>query len=283
MTRNEARADNNLPPIEGGDELIVPLNVVEGGQASPTDTHMDPQEPMTIQNNCGCHHHKSEPTRIKGRSEKEEDERMAETIKKFIKRQADSVLPKIGAKAARWWDADRWDAELADDIEEVMDDVADNHGGQTAKQLGTEYSKAITRNYLKAMAAGRAKAINEATYQKLLEAAEDDAEDAKTPADVFEKREEVDSNTIGRSLATAVASWAIIEAVHQAERSGYSQRVMKTWVTGDNPRPSHQAMDGEIVPVDDNFSNGAYWPGDDNLDADESCGCNCSVEIIVEG
>lgn len=297
MTRNEARADNNLPPIEGGDELIVPLNVVEGGQASPTDTHMDQQEPMTIQGSaeealdsirgwsCGCAEckSKSEPTRIKGRSEKEEDERMAETVRKFIKRQADSVLPKLGAKAARWWDADRWDAELADDIEAVMDDVADFHGGQTAKQLGTEYSKAITRNYLKAMAAGRAKAINEATYQKLLEAAEDDAEDAKTPADVFEKREDVDSNTIGRSLATAVASWAIIEAVHQAERSGYSQRVMKTWVTGDNPRPSHQAMDGEMVPVDDNFSNGAYWPGDDNLDADESCGCNCSVEIIVEG
>lgn len=295
MTRNEARADNNLPPIEGGDELIVPLNVVEGGQASPTDTHMDPQEPMTIQDaeeaidsirgwSCGCAEckSKSDAIRIKGRSEKEEDERMAETIKKFIKRQADSVLPKIGAKAARWWDADRWDAELADDIEEVMDDVADNHGGQTAKQLGTEYSKAITRNYLKAMAAGRAKAINEATYQKLLEAAEDDAEDAKTPADVFEKREDVDSNTIGRSLATAVASWAIIEAVHQAERSGYSQRVMKTWVTGDNPRPSHQAMNGEMVGVDDNFSNGAYWPGDDSLDVDEVAGCNCSVEIIVE-
>lgn len=286
MTRNEARADNNLPPVEGGDELIVPLNVVEGGQASPTDTHMDPQEPMTIQSNsgCSCHHHKSEPTRIKGRSEKEEDERMAETVRKFIKRQADSVLPKIGAKAARWWDADRWDAELADDIEAIMDDVADFHGGLTAKQLGTEYSKAITRNYLKAMAEGRAKAINVATYQKLLEAAEEDAddEDAKTPADVFEKRENVDSNTIGKSLATAVASWAVIEAVHQAQRGGYSQRVMKEWVTGDNPRESHQMMNGEQVGVDDNFSNGAFWPGDSDLDPEESCRCNCSVEIIVE-
>ena len=30
MTRNEARADMDLPPIEGGDELIVPLNVNNG-------------------------------------------------------------------------------------------------------------------------------------------------------------------------------------------------------------------------------------------------------------
>jgi HK97 family phage portal protein len=38
MTRNEIRKRLNLPPIDGGDELIVPLNVLEGGQASPTDS-----------------------------------------------------------------------------------------------------------------------------------------------------------------------------------------------------------------------------------------------------
>ena len=48
MTRNEARADNNLPPLEGGDELIVPLNVVTGGQASPNDTHMEAREPAAL-------------------------------------------------------------------------------------------------------------------------------------------------------------------------------------------------------------------------------------------
>jgi len=38
MTRNEARRLLNLPSIDGGDELIVPLNVLTGGQASPTDS-----------------------------------------------------------------------------------------------------------------------------------------------------------------------------------------------------------------------------------------------------
>lgn len=37
MTRNEARRDRNLPSVPGGDELIVPLNVIEGGKASPMD------------------------------------------------------------------------------------------------------------------------------------------------------------------------------------------------------------------------------------------------------
>ncbi|MGQ7313381.1 phage portal protein [Microbacterium arabinogalactanolyticum] len=37
LTRNEARARLNLPRIEGADELVVPLNVLVGGLASPTD------------------------------------------------------------------------------------------------------------------------------------------------------------------------------------------------------------------------------------------------------
>lgn len=42
MTRNEARARVNLPQVDGGDELITPLNVLEGGQASPTDSAPPP-------------------------------------------------------------------------------------------------------------------------------------------------------------------------------------------------------------------------------------------------
>lgn len=38
MTRAEARQRLNLPHIEGTDDLIVPLNVIAGGQASPTDS-----------------------------------------------------------------------------------------------------------------------------------------------------------------------------------------------------------------------------------------------------
>ena len=37
MTRNEARALQDMPPLDEGNELITPLNVTEGGQASPLD------------------------------------------------------------------------------------------------------------------------------------------------------------------------------------------------------------------------------------------------------
>ena len=283
MTRNEARADNNLPPIEGGDDLIVPLNVVEGGQASPQDTHMDPQEPMAIEESCGCAQCKSkqEPVRIKARSSKEEDERMAEVLGKFFKRQADAVLPKLGAKSAKWWNEERWDSELADDIEPVMNDIADAHGKETADAIGSEYRTDQTRNYLRSMAEGRAHAINVGTKRKLDIALEDDDEE-DTPANVFEKRESTQAGMFGRSLATAVAGWAVThEAPHQAEQQGIEKTVEKVWVTGANPRPEHEAMNGQVVPVDQPFSNGCFWPGDENGDPDTTCGCNCSTEIII--
>ena len=289
LTRNEARADNNLPPIEGGDDLIVPLNVVEGGQSSPQDTHMEEQEPMIVMDtqeaSCDCVRckHKSEPIRVKARSTQEEDEKMAAILKRFWKRQADSVLPKVGAKAARWWDEARWNDELTEDILPVLNDISDAHGKEAADAIGAEYNTQQTRKYLQERAKARAKAINQATYQKLQQAIESDDEE-DTPAYVFDVRENKDSITFGRSLAIGIAGWAAThEAPEQARQQGIRRTVEKQWVTGDNPRPEHAMMNGEIVPVDESFSNGCFWPGDDNGDPDTTCGCNCSTEVIIGG
>lgn len=281
MTRNEARADNDMPPVEGGDELIVPLNVVEGGQASPQDTHMEANsgEPV-VKLIVPSHRKEVGKIRIKGRSYKEEDEEVADVLRKFFRRQANSVLPKLGAKSASWWDEERWNTELAEDLLPVIDRIADAHGEDAAGILGTEYSVALTRAYLKKLVQARAKAINISTYRKLVDLIED-AEAELEPTQVFEKREGKDADTFGQAFATAIAGWAIIEAVHQAQRSGYQKKVEKEWVTGPNSRPSHAAMNGQRVGIDDNFSNGARWPGDDNLSPDESCGCNCSTEVII--
>lgn len=292
MTRNEARADNNLPPIENGDDMIVPLNVVTGGQASPTDTHMDPQEPMTVEENCSCVECKKidltrlkvkrEEKRIKARSSKEEDDLMAEALQKFWKRQANSVLPKIGAKAEEWWDADRWNGELTEDILPLVNRIADAHGKESAEAIGSKYDPEITRKYLEKLAAGRAEAINDATYKKLEAALEDEEDEEDTPAHVFEVRENKDSITFGRSIAIGVAGWAAThEAPQQAEAQGIQKTVEKEWVTGDNPRPEHAAMNGQRVPIDEAFSNGCQWPGDEAGDPDTTCGCNCSTEVII--
>ena len=284
MTRDEARADNNLPPLPDGQgsQIITPLNVVEGGQVSPQDTHMDEQEPMAIEENAAPKMLKkaeAEKLRVKARSTKEEDEAMAAVLKDFWKHQANVILPKLGAKAARWWDDDRWNKELADDIEPLINKIADAHGEEVAKAIGSKYITEQTRKYLRALAEGRAKAINDSTYRKLQEAVDDEE---STPAHVFEVRENKDSITFGRSLAIGVAGWAAThEAPQQAQQQGIHKTVEKRWITGENPRPEHAAMNGQTVPIDEPFSNGCDWPGDENGDPDTTCGCNCSTEVII--
>ena len=279
LTRNEARADNNLPPVDGGDDLIVPMNVVTGGQASPQDTHMDGGYPAPVgrPSESGAEpetkDEKPSELRIKARSTKEEDERVADVMKKFFERQKKSVLPKMGAKTAKWWDKKRWDKELADDIEPELDEISDFHGESTAKLLGYGYNADRTRKYIRALAEARAEIINESTYSKLKEADE--------PGDAFDKRALVDAVVIGGTLALTCAAFGTRESVQQAQENGFDRQVYKRWVTGDNPRPAHAAMNGEEVPIDEPFSNGLNWPGDDMGPADETCGCNCHCDIVV--
>ena len=310
MTRNEARAANNLPKVEGGDKLITPLNVTEGGQASPRDTQGDAYDYPGVDNQakkrtdnfeeflkttlkclekneleaCGCKQCKtSEELRIKGKSDKEDDEQIETILTSFFKRQARSVIPKISADPTDFWNAERWDKELAEDLQPALEKIADKHGIEASETLASEYDTEVTRAYIEKAAQARAKRINERTLEHLEEDMESEEPDA---SHVFEVRENA-AERLARSAAGSIASFAIAEATHQAISEG-SPRVVgriveKEWVTGANARESHALMNGERVPIDADFSNGQHWPGEDIGDPSESCGCNCTTEIVITG
>ena len=294
LTRNEARADNNLPPVEGGDELITPLNVTIGGQASPQDTQGDAYNYPGEDNNskkleipCGCKSCKQEiELRIKGKSDKEDDETVQTVLVDFFRRQKRSILPKINAGSEDFWNAERWDKELTEDLQPVLQKIADKHGKQTADELGAEYVTELTEKYIAKASAARAKKINEGTLNQITKELNRDLEEDEEPdiGHVFEVRENT-SDTLARAAAGALASFAIQEAAHQAISDGaprvVGKIVEKEWVTGPNARESHQAMNGERVPLDADFSNGQHWPGEDIGDPDESCGCNCTTEVVI--
>lgn len=274
MTRNEARADMDLPPVEGGDNLIVPLNVNDG-VTNPAVEEEQPKMRFISKKSAESIH-------IKATAEEKEAKEVEEILQKFFKRQMKSILPKIGAKK-EWWDEDRWNTELSEDLGPVLFDISVNHGESTAKELGSAYYPGKTENYIKAMSAGRAKAINVSTKAKLDEVLEEDPEDLEEAIKhVYEVREDKDASLIGMSLATVTTCWALSEAVRQAKDQGYQAEVYKRWVTGENPREDHAMMDGETVPIDQPFSNGADWPGDDILGPEGTCGCNCTTEVLIE-
>lgn len=277
MTRNEARADMDLPPIDGGDDLIVPLNV-NNGIDNPAVTEEDSEEPKMRY----VSKKSAETVLIKAKADDTENEEVTKALQKFFKRQAKSVLPKVGAKK-EWWDEERWNSELTEDLDPILFAISANHGESTASELGTEYYPGKTVNYIKALTEGRAKAINSATKEKLDKVISENPEDLEKEIDhVYEVREGKDATLLGETLATVVVGWALGEACRQAKDQGYQATVYKTWVTGENPREDHAAMNGETVPVDGKFSNGADWPGDDVLGPDGTCGCNCTTEITIE-
>ena len=227
MTRNEVRAELNLPPIEGGNAMIVPMNLSTGDEMSlPVEEEEQVEEE---QKDASIHIKSVSETRVKAPSASDEEkEKFTKILQKFFRRQFASILPKLGA-GADWWDEDRWNAELADDLEPMMQEIADAHGIETAELLKSEYSTDITRNYIRKMAEGRAKATNYKTHEKISDAIDNDED----PVPMMEQREKNEAPMLAQTMATVAAGWAVSEAVHQAERQpGWNKEVKKVWVTG---------------------------------------------------
>jgi HK97 family phage portal protein len=276
MTRNEARALSNLPAIEGGDELIIPLNVIEGGQASPQDSAPDTGQ----LDGPGRGHKAVHPARTKADGEPDA-EAMAKVVgvyDAFFKRQGDSVLSAIGAGGS-WWDADRWDRELTADLYEVAAELSEAMGGDLAASFGfapEDYNVDNTLAFLQSFAEVRAQWVNEATRKQLEDALADESEDAPGPARVFETAEAQRAPAAGKATLSALGSFVAVEAASKL----LAGKATKTWRTrSSNPRKSHARMDGETVDLDEKFSNGLKWPGDPAKGADEVAGCECTVEI----
>ena len=307
MSREEARGLMNMPAEPAGD-LIVPLNVLVGGLASPNDTApksgyvMEPGyfADKGHEGPCGCPSCSSlksgeAPSGLKahGHPDDERVEAYERALRAFYRRQRKSVLSALGAKSAparkdgspAWWDADRWDRELAEDLMDSIMAGSEAAAKAALEALGIDpalYDVPRTRNFLLALARSRAAQINSVTLAQLQAALDGDVgEDAEgsTPDGVFDKAETSRAAQQAQSLATAVAGWAVLEACRQCAPS----TAMKTWnTTSSNPRSSHRRMDGETVPIDRKFSNGADWPGDSSaLPVDDVANCRCEVTVTV--
>lgn len=284
LSRNEARARLDLPAIDGGDELITPLNVLAGGLASPRDT-----DPTIERYNSAPQHmlKKSEARKSRGKPTDEEAKLIVDVYKKFFEHQKKTVLSALGAKSAEWWDEDRWNNELTDDLMNTAFKMSVAAGKETTRKLISdgEYDADRTEEYVRSMCRRRAEMVNQKTYDELTETfeADEDEEGLKsTPKGVFENAEKNRADSAGLAFAGALLAWSAMEAVRQNEERVDGQ-AYKTWVvTSGNPRASHAQMNGETVPYGEAFSNGAQWPGDiDNLSVEEVANCHCIMEVTI--
>lgn len=298
LTVNEVRADLNRAPIDGGDERVIPLNVLVGGQMSAQDSTPDAYSYDGIDNRVKPVENDEEKSQLfkenngyllirEEDDEKKDDQKeFEELLVKFFERQKNSVIPKMKAVTPEWWDADRWNKELSEDLLKLLLKQTTIKGKRLAKKIGSEYYPENTEAYLKKVAEARAELINTKTLDDLehLDEVPEDSEEPKTPNEVFGKRKDFDAGLLALSFATLSWAFSTQETINQAtfQKRINKKKVYKVWNTGPNPRPEHARMNGERVGIDEKFSNGADWVGDSWLGPDGTCGCNCSISVEIE-
>lgn len=268
LTRNEGRAKQNLPRVDGGDELITPLNVTEGGLASPRDTGAQNVD-LTSQKSMPMLARRLE---IEARKAEGDDERskLAAAITRVYRQQVEQI------NAGEPVDADafhqQWDAIMSDAVHSHLFGAAVDQAQIVLAELSAPsgaWSADVMRNYVQKMADTTASGIN-AGVVNAANAQDWEQDDAKGSL----------LDTLAKAAAVAWAASVIGDARgfggHDAAEAAGAKT--KTWdVYSTNPRPSHAQIAGQTVPTNQIFTNGLRWPGDGHGPVDEVAGCTCGV------
>ncbi len=286
MTANEGRSRMNLPRIEGGDELITPLNVLIGGQASPNDvagkgSNPDPQPSLPT----GSLSRKEEEVEVfrmhdpKLRGEFEA--KWTELLIGIFERQKVSVMSKVGAKLRKKeedinaiWDYERWNEEVAKDFLGLTWETIKAWAEKLAAALGITLNLEVMRIYVENNTRIAAEYLNESTFDQVEQALQ--ADDSLGAIEkVFELAIGVRAGSFAIGRVTSLSNYG----AYSAARQGGAR--MKRWiVTSNNPRHSHMLLDGETVGIREKFSNGLRWPGDSMGGAEENANCMCVLEYL---
>lgn len=283
MTANEARARMNLPSVEqeDADLLVTPLNVLAGGQASPRDS-APPEEGAPKAKAISL---KAVDATLAAQREQHE-KKWEEVLARHYRRQEAVILSRVPKAAAApngakgdvggvWFDEERWNRELGEDLLRMNLFTAMVWAQYITDLLGVEISEGMMLPYLREHSRIQAEHFNGRVRDELETALRD-------PEPL---------SAVKKLFVAAVGVWALEQAVsavtsaanfgaHEGARSGGLRN--KRWrVNSSNPRPAHQAMNGEAVPIDSRFSNGMRWPGDPAGGAENNAHCLCSMEFTT--
>lgn len=259
---NDVRSLEDLPPIEGGDTYLEPINMVPAG-AQPVQR--DGLPPVEIAQLRPTALRAIEPLR---RTASEEAPawvtRLDAVLSDFVSEQREEIAG--GAIAAE--DQAGWDARLAEVLEPIVGGAVTDLAAREAAQHGGVFVPAFAQNWVAAASLSHAQAFNSLTFLGLLEHEPDDL----AIFDVFAAAA-VRVPEAARRTLDIVGSFARYEGASQAGATS------KRWIARDE---QHESMQGETAAIDEPFSNGAKWPRDLAAGATEVTGCTCDAEYDKE-
>ena len=87
-----------------------------------------------------------------------------------------------------------------------------------------------------------------------------------------------------RTMITSAENKGRMMGMEYAESVGIKQK--KVWIAtlDDRTRDSHAILDGETIPVDEEFSNGLMFPADiESGEPEEVYNCRCTMQTVIDG
>jgi hypothetical protein len=272
LLTDEARAMINRPPVEGGDELVTPMNVIVGDNPKPSVDVMPIQDPNKPPQDGSAREEKAlkpleevtsllpqlAPRRKADLDSQHRNIDLAQaTIERHYNRLERSLrgkrVQRIKATEADWA---RWDREFAEDVHRTVEQIVEKEGDKYAFKLaGGTFDMSLVKNYLRAMAEGAAEGINATIRQEIDDLGLEDA--------LANKATHVASAGIG--LGAGATRWAREEAARQAPDT---EKRVKTWIANTE---RHAEFGGQTVPLDQDWPAG-FAPG-------SAPGCSCTMSI----
>lgn len=303
MTINEARAEEGLEPIEGGDEILVDIRMIplkDAGKqqtVTPADPNANPNpNDPNAKGIDGPHPLKDAYVREKygqimlkrmDRGEK----RVLEAMQAYFMGQRTRLIQHVeGVRTFRRKDIldEVFNFEVEINIAKgtilpLIREILIRSGTDAKELAGSTRPFTLTsriESHLDKRANIFANQITETTFEQL-------KKDFSESLTAGESRQQLVGRIrstydgYSKSRAETIARTEVHNAVQEGTFEGYIQAGLKTkiWVTvGDTRvRDLHRAVDGEEVPIDMLFSNGLRYPGDPEGEPDNTINCRCSI------
>ncbi len=297
MTINEARERHGLDPIDGGEEIMVPFNIMPLGASVPT-LDGDTKAAMRRSLAKAMEHPLRDPDvrrlywnmQVKRMDNREKNFR--KTLENYFADQETRILEALSPAKARNFRKKQIDELLSLELEvklgktlflPILTDLLKQAGVDALEFTGSEY-EFILGDEIKGWLDSRADIfltkINETTFEKLRRefAASLEAQEGR---EGLIRRIQSAYGGIKKSRAGLIARTEVHNATQYGTMQGYKQGglTIKIWVSvlDGATRDSHAGVDGEERPIDRPFSNGLMFPGDPRGSAEEVINCRCVI------
>ena len=294
MTPNEAREMRGMDPIDGGDQLLIPFNLLPAGSSGTnTDEKGIKRKATKIEHPL----QDAEVREVYGRMQiKRMDQRengFKKDLRKYFDEQAERIIEQLQPEKNYVFRK----KELVDDIFNIelevkvgkdnllpaLTDLLEQAGIDAVELAGADFQfnlSADIRSWINNHSDVFLQSINEVTLEKLRGEFEASLAASEGREQLIKRVEDTYGN-IKKNRAALIARTEVHNATQFGTLEGYKQAGLeiKIWVAvGDAAtRSTHFAIDGEERPIGQKFSNGLNFPGDPTGPAEETINCRCVI------